>query len=373
MGSPGDGSGRAYVLFGSTAPTDIQLSGIAAGTGQGFAINGGSAGDEAGFMVSYAGDINGDGLSDILLTAPGSDYAGAGGGRAYVVFGKTGSAAVALSSLDTQHGFALAGLSGTGADMTIAPAGDINGDGLPDLIIGAPATSSGVGAAYILFGSTSGGFGQSFFDQVGGSGADTMSDGGVVKSLACGEGNDIIRLSAASVAYGGAGNDTFEIADQAVITALASSFGNGGNTAQLAHIDGGSGIDTLKLTGSGLNLNLDSITNRSAGTTLDGLDRLSSIEIIDITGSGDNTLTLSLHDVLDLAGSNIFTDSDGFGFGASVPRHQMIVKSDAADHVILSDQADWFSGGTVTMGGTTYTAYVSQHAYAVIYVEHPIF
>ena len=106
VGSPGDGSGRAYVLFGSTAPTDIQLSGIAAGTGQGFAINGGSAGDEAGFMVSYAGDINGDGLSDILLTAPGSDYAGAGGGRAYVVFGKTGSAAVALSSLDTQHGFA---------------------------------------------------------------------------------------------------------------------------------------------------------------------------------------------------------------------------------------------------------------------------
>ena len=76
--------------------------------------------------------------------------------------------------------------------------------------------------------------------------------------------------------------------------------------------------------------------------------------------------------MLDLAGSNIFTDSNGFGFGASVPRHQMIVKSDAADHVILSDQAGWFDGGTVTMDGTTYTAYVAQNAYAAIYLEHPI-
>ncbi len=257
-------------------------------------------------------------------------------------------------------------------DADVSSAGDVNGDGLSDLIVGAPATSSGAGSAYILFGSTSGGFGQTFFDQVGGTGADSLSDGGTAKSLAGGEGNDIIQLAAASVAYGGAGNDTFEIADQAVITALASSFGNGGNTAQLARIDGGSGIDTLKLTGSGLNLDLGSITNRSAGTALEGLDRLSSIEIIDITGSGDNTLTLSLHDVLDLAGSNIFTDSNGFGFGGSVPRHQMIVKSDAADHVILSDQAGWFDGGTVTMDGTTYTAYVSQNAYAAIYLEHPI-
>ncbi|QOG05523.1 FG-GAP repeat protein [Aureimonas sp. OT7] len=278
-----------------------------------------------------------------------------------------------LQTISATAGYRIDGESG-GDDFaySISHLGDVNGDGLSDLIVGAPATSGGVGAAYILFGSTSGGFGQTFFDQVGGNGADSMDDDGTAKSLAGGGGDDVIRLSAASVAYGGAGNDTFEIANQAVITALASSFGNAGNTTQLAHIDGGGGIDTLKLTGSGLNLDLGSITNRSGGTAVNGLDRLSSIEIVDITGSGDNTLTLSLQDVLDLAGSNIFNDSNGADFGASASRHQMIVKSDAGDHVILSDQADWFSAGTVTWGGTTYTAYMGLNAYAAIYLEQPI-
>ncbi|UHD44337.1 hypothetical protein LUX29_14895 [Aureimonas altamirensis] len=334
----------------------------------GYRIDGASAGDDFAYSIAHLGDVNGDGLSDQIIGLNSAS------GRIYVVYGHTGSAPVQLSAVGAgTGGFIIEGACGlTNSGSAVSAAGDVNGDGLPDLIVGAPATSSGVGAAYILFGSTSGGFGQTFFDQVGGSGADTMSDGGVVKSLAGGEGDDIIQLAAASVAYGGAGNDTFEIADQAVITALASSFANGGNTAQLAHIDGGSGIDTLKLTGSGLSLDLGSITNRSAGTAVNGLDRLSSIEIIDITGSGDNTLTLSLHDVLDLAGSNIFNNSNGAGFGGSASRHQMIVKSDAADHVILSDQADWLPAGTVTWGGTTYSAYVGLNAYAAIYLEHPI-
>ncbi|QOG05524.1 hypothetical protein IGS74_13035 [Aureimonas sp. OT7] len=47
-------------------------------------------------------------------------------------------------------------------------------------------------------------------------------------------------------------------------------------------------------------------------------------------------------------------------------------KSDTDDHVILSDRADWFSAGTVTWGGTTYTAYMGLNAYAAIYLEQPI-
>lgn len=418
-------AGRSYVVFGHSGNTPIALSDVVAGNG-GFVIDGKSAGDISGWTVAGIGDMNHDGLADLAIGTN-----NAAGGPTYVIWGKTDGGAIDLNAPTGNWGFTVQGqqlfanvssagdvngdgtvdlmvsqrdyaskgriyiiyggnhsgtiqlsdiAAGTGgyiiegngnqSGVAIADTGDVNGDGLSDIIIGTPTAAGGSGAAYVVFGATSSIFGPTFFDQLGGSGADTLTDAGVQKSLAGGEGNDIIRLSAASVAYGGAGNDTFEIADQAVITALASSFGNGGNTAQLARIDGGSGIDTLKLTGSGLNLDLGSITNRSAGTALDGLDRLSSIEIIDITGTGDNTLTLSLHDVLDLAGSNIFTDADGFGFGGSVPRHQMIVKSDAADHVILSDQADWFSGGTVTMGGTTYTAYVAQNAFAVLYLEH---
>jgi hypothetical protein len=60
------GAGKSYVIFGKTDSTAVDLSAIASGTG-GFVINGENAYDSSGCSVSTAGDVNGDGLDDVIV------------------------------------------------------------------------------------------------------------------------------------------------------------------------------------------------------------------------------------------------------------------------------------------------------------------
>ncbi len=161
-----DAIGEAYVLFGSTA---LGTSGADASLGvcdldgsNGFVINGVSEGDQTGFSVSGAGDLNGDMLEDFLVSARDRDGAS---GSTYVVFGSTsfggtsGASSFDLSSLDGVNGFELVGIdTGDEAGSFVDGGGDINGDGLTDLIIGAaegdPNGTSQAGESYVVFGST---------------------------------------------------------------------------------------------------------------------------------------------------------------------------------------------------------------------------
>jgi hypothetical protein len=77
----------------------------------------------------------------------------------------------------------------------------------------------------------------------------------------------------------GAGDDTIIINDDN----LAKLYGNTLASHLLARVDGGGNTDTMKLAGSDLNLDLTQIDN----------GRIQDIEIIDLTGSGDNTLKLN--------------------------------------------------------------------------------
>jgi len=142
---------------GSIAPIDLGALGAA-----GFRILGAAAGDQAGFSVDGAGDVNGDGLDDIILGAPFGDGATADSGVAYVVFGKTGGADVTLADLAAGiGGFAITGEArNERAGYSVAGAGDVNNDGLADLIVGAPFNNNSggtdAGAAYLVFGKTTG-------------------------------------------------------------------------------------------------------------------------------------------------------------------------------------------------------------------------
>ncbi len=127
-------AGSSYVVFGKPDTDTVDL--LSLGTG-GFRIDGAAQNDTSGFAVSGAGDVNGDGLADLIVGAPGVDRTGTPrAGAAYIVFGKADNGTVDLGALGT-GGFRVLGSSDrnrTGA--SVSGAGDVNGDGLDDVIIG---------------------------------------------------------------------------------------------------------------------------------------------------------------------------------------------------------------------------------------------
>jgi hypothetical protein len=140
--------GRAYVYLGGASG----LATSPAWTGSGDENNG-----AYGFSVATAGDVNGDGYSDVIVGASQHDVgAGADRGQAYLYLGSpSGLAATAASTVSGDENNALFGAS-------VATAGDVNGDGYADIIVGAYAHDAGAGAnanrgrAYVYLGSASG-------------------------------------------------------------------------------------------------------------------------------------------------------------------------------------------------------------------------
>ncbi|MFH1464318.1 MAG: integrin alpha [Pseudomonadota bacterium] len=142
--SGGSDAGAAYVVLGPMTgdvvldSADLRLFGEAAT-------------DSAGSAVAGASDTNGDGFDDVLIGAKSSDAGGVSSGVAYLILGpRTGT--LDLSAADAKVvGEAASDQAGT----SVSTAGDLNGDGSADLLIGAPAHddgSSDVGAAYVILG-----------------------------------------------------------------------------------------------------------------------------------------------------------------------------------------------------------------------------
>ncbi len=152
----GDRAGAAYVVFGNSGLNSVDLENIAAGSG-GFKIIGEAAGDFAGNSVSSAGDVDGDGFDDVIVGAQGNDAGGDFSGRAYVVFGGEGLGTTNLDNISNGiGGFKIVGENpGDRAGSSTAWAGDVNGDGIDDIIVGAETAGPGnatTGAAYVIFG-----------------------------------------------------------------------------------------------------------------------------------------------------------------------------------------------------------------------------
>jgi hypothetical protein len=148
----GENSGAAWVVFGKA---DLAVVHLATLGSSGFQINGAHAQDKAGFAVSGAGDVNGDGLADVVLGAIGASVRGPAAGAAYVVFGKQSSAPVELGALGGQ-GFEIDGeAADDAAGYSVGGAGDVNLDGRADVVVGAVKADhlrTDSGSAYVVFG-----------------------------------------------------------------------------------------------------------------------------------------------------------------------------------------------------------------------------
>jgi Ca2+-binding RTX toxin-like protein len=152
----GTKAGRVYVVYGDTGGFPASLDPATLDGTNGFRINGATAEDYAGWSVADAGDVNGDGVTDLLIGAARADTTLGNEGAAYVVFGRTGDfpAQLDLSALDGSNGFRVQGQFAYGElGRSISGIGDINGDGIDDIAVAAWQTPSG-GETYVIFGKT---------------------------------------------------------------------------------------------------------------------------------------------------------------------------------------------------------------------------
>ena len=128
----GSNSGAVRVLSGATGAL------IRAHAGE-------STYDFFGSAVASAGDVDGDGVGDLVVGASWSDFAGSGAGSAYVYSGATGAQLLVLRGLAPGDAFGAA----------VAGAGDVDGDGRADVAVGAPgadASGASSGSATIFSG-----------------------------------------------------------------------------------------------------------------------------------------------------------------------------------------------------------------------------
>ena len=313
-------AGETYIVYGgASAPGTegvLDLSGLD-GT-NGFILTGIDAGDRSGSSVSSAGDVNGDGYDDLIIGARRADPNGdRDAGETYIIYGGASAPGTGgvldLGALGT-NGFILTGIDvGDNSGSSVSSAGDVNGDGYDDLIIGAwgadPNGDSDAGETYIVYGGATGTESLVPVTASGTAAADNFTGNAGADSFTAIATNDVVR--------GGAGDDTIRV------TAL-----------DFAAIDGGTGVDTLVLDGAGLALDL----------TGPGHAGVNSVELFDLSGTGANSLVLDALAVFDV------TEEREGGVVS------LDVLGDADDRVDLSG-SNFALTGTAVEDGVTYNVY----------------
>ena len=295
------GAGSQTVAAQSFAPifNMSSLNGV-----NGFRLDGGAIAEWSSYSVGAAGDINGDGIDDMVIGAPFADSGPGYAGRVYVVFGQTINGSFLakrwLSSLDGSNGFRMDGVSYVSKlGMGVSSAGDINGDGLDDLVVGAP--ESGGGLVHVVFGRANG------------------STFPALLPLSSLDGSSGFTIS---------GSDSQQL---------------GWSTSSAGDLNS-DGIDDLIIGAPGFTKTMNSgsayvVFGRSSGTPFN-----STMSVLDL--NGDN-------------GFRIVGGSVGEGLGHSVSAVGD-VNGDGLDDVIIgapfAHNADWYAGSSYVLFGRTSTA-----------------
>jgi hypothetical protein len=155
-------AGRLSQPWTDRLPSFITLTNTWLNGTNGIILAGAKAGDASGKAVSSAGDVNGDGRADFLVTATGADPYGQNmAGETYLLYGRSSGFPVAITLtntwLDGTNGMILAGaVNELFSGNAVSSAGDVNGDGYDDLLIGAEKAKDYSGEVYLIYGRSNG-------------------------------------------------------------------------------------------------------------------------------------------------------------------------------------------------------------------------
>jgi VCBS repeat-containing protein len=349
-------AGQAYVVYGSAsgfgtldsagrALVDLANHGSSFTADKGFVVYGDAARDQVGFSVSAAGDVNGDGIDDLIVGAPFESNGGESAGEAYVIFGQpaglgmtdiTGRAVVDLANFAPLSLLLIQGDgAGSKAGVSVAAAGDVNGDGFADLLVGAPNAGDGgpqAGGAYVLFGGLHS-FGDGSGDVFVGSQASDAFLGNTGPDVFYGlSGNDTFVAGTATSSphqlWGGDGSDTADYSQQSdpVYVDLRS---------QMGFVDRGHGLVLTDQMNS-----IENVTGGSGNDTLigdDGANRLAG------GGGSDALYGLGGDDTFVGGSATSGQDQDWGGDGSDTVDYS---GQGGAVHVDLRAQAGWVDRGS---------------------------
>ena len=325
-------SGKSYVIFGKIDSTTINLSAIASGTG-GFVIIGEDALDKSGDSVSNAGDVNGDGLDDLIVGAyTATPDSKSQAGKSYVIFGKKDSTAIELSAIASGTGGFV--INGENADdwsgYPVSTAGDVNGDGLDDLIVGSTEAESRTGKSYVIFGKT---------------------DGTVINLSAIGTGGFVINGEntgdQSSISVSNAGDVNGDGLDDLIVGAFHADV-SGKSDAGKSYVIFGKKDSTA--------IDLSAIASGTGGFVINGenvndISGFSTSSAGDINGDGLDDLIVGAYQADPNGKSNAGKSYVVFGKTDSTAINLSAIASGTGGFVINGENVDDISGNSVSTAG----------------------
>jgi len=353
--------GVSYVIFGANDLGNTGALEVSDLDGDnGFVIFGANAYDYSGSAVSSAGDVNGDGVDDLLI---GAVYA-YGGGATYVLFGGVGlgnTGELALTDLSNPDGFVITNTEfGGDSGVAVSGAGDINGDGVDDILVTAeyvPADGNiQAGRAFVVFGSSS----------VGSTGPVDLSELNGTNGFALlGVGDERDQFDFSLMighSVSGAGDVNGDGADDLIIASNFSVFDGGafesslfnagyvvfggsgvGNTGELplSELNGDNGFvligsTTDSVSGAG-DVNGDGVDDLLIGSFSTDFEDLTNVGTSHVVFGGSNLGSSGILELFDLNGSNGFTlnaSSNSADFGRSVS-NAGDVNADGVDDIVI--------------------------------------